>query len=133
MRCRFCAGCSDARLCVPHKGKGGHIIWNQGFAGELANRIQNGRGEALGTLRSLGLKAFFYALQAEFQIFGFVIFAVALNHSPRNQKKNRAFLQANRGSFAGGVGEQAERQTGGASSTMPVLSRSSPGVCPALV
>jgi hypothetical protein len=72
----------------PHQGEGGHVVGNNGFAAELPDGIQNRAAHRLSIRRSIGLQALFDTFQAEFQVFGFVILALALNHSARNQQKN---------------------------------------------
>jgi hypothetical protein len=34
-------GCQVVMLWRPHKRQGGHVVWNQGFAGELADGGQD--------------------------------------------------------------------------------------------
>jgi hypothetical protein len=42
-------GCAyEEILGVARKHKCGHVIWNQRFAGELPDRIQNGPAQGLG-------------------------------------------------------------------------------------
>src|SRR4029077_16194706 len=69
--------CWERVLQGPRKDKGGHVIWNKGFAGELPNAIQNGRAKGLGAVRRIVPQALFYAFQAEFQVLRLFIFAFA--------------------------------------------------------
>src|SRR5712691_5964382 len=81
--------------------------------GELANIVQNGSANRLGVRRRFGLKPFLYAFQPEFLIVVLVVFALTLDDAPRNQQKDRSFLQSHCGSVAGGVSEQTKRQARG--------------------
>jgi hypothetical protein len=97
----------------PNEGQCSHIVRNQGLAGELPDGIQNRCAEGLSVERGIGAQALFDALQAEFQVFTLVIFALTFDYSARNQQKSRAFLEAYGGSVRGRVGEKAQRQSRG--------------------
>ena len=110
---RVCQVAERGVLGGSDEDQGSHVIWNQGLAGELPNRIQNGRAKGLSAAGRIGLQTFFDAVEAEFQVFRFVIFALAFNDSARNQQNRCAFLQTYRGSVGGGVGKKSERQARG--------------------
>ena len=97
----------------PHKDERGHVVWNQGFARELPDCIQNGSAESLGAVGRIGLQALFNAFQTEFQVVNLGLFALAFHHSARDQKKNRALLQNYGGRVRRGVGKKAKGQARG--------------------
>src|SRR5260370_31959986 len=70
-------------------------------------------------MRVIVLQGFFYSIQAKFQVSGFSAPTFPLDHPPRNQQENRALLQRDGGSVAGGVREQTQGQAGWAEFSSP--------------
>ena len=120
-------------LAGAHQAHGSHIVGNKGFAGELADCIQNRSAQCRGACRKIGQQALLYPLQAEFDIFGLIIPAFPFDHAARNQQKDRSFFQGHGGGFAGGVGKKAKGQAGGSEfgNTRAVAKKagSMPGAC----
>src|SRR5579863_2492991 len=124
---RLVAGWPARRSGGAHEGQGGHVVVDKGRTAELTDGIQHGCANLLGAHGTGCAQAFFYALQAEFEVFFLLVLALSFDDASRNQQKGGAFLDTYRRSIAGGMGKKPKRQAGSRQFGNPGVVAKKPG------